>query len=635
MNNGNQVSEAREQKKTSATLPSVLKSILGFFFTSILTLIVFLSIPIGFLLIRPLIFPNMARDYAVSIANQFLLISLTLILLILLIFLLKNLFQIMKRSTAGKKLSLPATLALIIIAIFSPRLFTISIKQTLVEIMDFFSKSAKILMELTSVAGQNRDQVELLDFLNSAFLILIKFISSLFNNLSDAITSLPIKEFLILLSSWALLYFLITFIKDRFENDPESNKNLKNFLKKYQEKIILSLILIFAGFLSISAMITIPYLKEGESIVVLDAEDLTNRLNSQKLTKAQLEKQFPTTLVDSLAVPQEIQSFLNTSADSLQIILNKTIPSNIKETWNQLQSNAKLLLNELEYLNKGSVRAFESAEKSYLDLQENLLTDATKSFEQTAGLAFRPDEIINYSQRFSSWFSSTQNILRNQLEIAYQNVKEAEQYKSLTFELLKIRIRDFQSKIKQTPSNQLTIWDFDIDLSSYIVILRSGRQKLNSAPIYHLSFPALPSLPPPGFSWGPLGRISSWLLITRSYGIALLVGMLGFGLLGSAISFYVKRKTGAPVELSIGGGIIIKGLTAAVVIFLAVMGGPAIFGFDTANPNAYMLFFFCILAAVFSDQVWIWAAEQLTKYLNMDPSKTQKNKGELEKEKQK
>ncbi|HEX9972665.1 MAG TPA: hypothetical protein VGD14_11400, partial [bacterium] len=51
--------------------------------------------------------------------------------------------------------------------------------------------------------------------------------------------------------------------------------------------------------------------------------------------------------------------------------------------------------------------------------------------------------------------------------------------------------------------------------------------------------------------------------------------------------------------------------SAAVVVFLSVKGGLAVFTTDEVESNAYVLFFTCLVGAVFSEKIWEWAQEKL------------------------
>ncbi len=67
-----------------------------------------------------------------------------------------------------------------------------------------------------------------------------------------------------------------------------------------------------------------------------------------------------------------------------------------------------------------------------------------------------------------------------------------------------------------------------------------------------------------------------WLLGAESLDLALITGMLGFGLFGAAISTFVRKRALAKLEdktpVADLGGVIIRGLSAAMVVFLAALG---------------------------------------------------------------
>jgi hypothetical protein len=130
-----------------------------------------------------------------------------------------------------------------------------------------------------------------------------------------------------------------------------------------------------------------------------------------------------------------------------------------------------------------------------------------------------------------------------------------------------------------------------------------------------------PAPPEPGQGWGPFGMVAKWLLKTRSMPLTLISGMLGFGLLGAAISSYVRGKAGAPSGQHIPdlAGVIIRGISAAIVIFLAVEGGLSLFSSGNHDLNPYVLFFTCLVGAVFSESVWDWAVDKLRDGLGRDP----------------
>ena len=110
--------------------------------------------------------------------------------------------------------------------------------------------------------------------------------------------------------------------------------------------------------------------------------------------------------------------------------------------------------------------------------------------------------------------------------------------------------------------------------------------------------------------------MAKWLLETESLSLALIVGMMGFGLLGSAVSTFVRetqgqqRREGEPLVADLGG-VILRGVSAAIVVFLGAKGGLTVFAGNSSEPNPYVLLFTCLIGAVFSERVWDWAREKI------------------------
>ncbi|HEX8692762.1 MAG TPA: hypothetical protein VF746_10100 [Longimicrobium sp.] len=106
---------------------------------------------------------------------------------------------------------------------------------------------------------------------------------------------------------------------------------------------------------------------------------------------------------------------------------------------------------------------------------------------------------------------------------------------------------------------------------------------------------------------GPVRWAAGWLIRTESLPLVLIVGMLGFGLLGSVSSSIVRdkrqRRRGEPPVPDLTR-VVVRGASAAVVVFLMVMGGLTVFAAGSATPNPYMLLLTCLVAAVFGEDVW-------------------------------
>jgi hypothetical protein len=163
--------------------------------------------------------------------------------------------------------------------------------------------------------------------------------------------------------------------------------------------------------------------------------------------------------------------------------------------------------------------------------------------------------------------------------------------------------------------------------SSGSVVQRGILQPEVEAPdcqVASADFDRPPGRPDLGSNLGPFGFLAGWLLRTESLPLALIVGLFGFGLLGAAASTFVREQVGKegkdkPKDVLISDlfGLIVRGLSAALIVFLAAEGGVAILSGPggSGEVNAYVLFLTCLIASVFSEVVWRWARRFLHKKL--------------------
>jgi hypothetical protein len=96
--------------------------------------------------------------------------------------------------------------------------------------------------------------------------------------------------------------------------------------------------------------------------------------------------------------------------------------------------------------------------------------------------------------------------------------------------------------------------------------------------------------------------------------VLLLVGMIGFGLFGSILSIFITTNIESDNEKSLTYKtmlVVVKGFSAAIVVFLATRGGISILNSGSSNPNPLILFLFCFIGAIFSDPIWEWSKQKI------------------------
>ncbi|MGB3078284.1 MAG: hypothetical protein WBB31_04330, partial [Saprospiraceae bacterium] len=113
-----------------------------------------------------------------------------------------------------------------------------------------------------------------------------------------------------------------------------------------------------------------------------------------------------------------------------------------------------------------------------------------------------------------------------------------------------------------------------------------------------------------GSDLGVFTFFTGWLLMSESYSLVIIIGLIGFGLLGAGGSTFIREQTiknNQSLLIEDLPGVMIKGFTAAIVVFLGVQGGLAVLTNTETDVNAYALFFVTFVAAVFSEDAWSWA----------------------------
>lgn len=123
---------------------------------------------------------------------------------------------------------------------------------------------------------------------------------------------------------------------------------------------------------------------------------------------------------------------------------------------------------------------------------------------------------------------------------------------------------------------------------------------------------------------GIFGFFAQWLISTKSYTVALLFGMIGFGLIGSVVSRVLSSVSHDQAGVKAQGtfDVVMVGVSASTIIFLASQGGLAIFASGETQPNGYILFLAALIGSAYGDRVWETARERFFERLN------QQNKNE-------
>jgi hypothetical protein len=403
------------------------------------------------------------------------------------------------------------------------------------------------------------------------------------------LSALPYHK-LLLLATWALVAQLLAQVQVQRESEATPGRQrwlhlaLGRVPAATRQNLFFFLILAVAGYLSVTSIAAIPGLQEAPSdMAEVSVEKLRQQLDdslqaAESDAGAQLEVN-PFDKLDKFLQANSAEG--NTDFQSVESFLTyqKTARQDLLGAYTSLLDNTQLQKNEAR---SAAITVYEIS---------------------SVGRKGRRERVEHFLD-IAAWFRGRVSQLDGQLVACQSEIDRMNVYWQVWSDSVESQLSSGDSQLDQSFYDELT-------LNAYASALQACRP----ATVPDSGPPARPAL---GSYLGPFGLAVGWLLRTESLSLALIVGLLGFGLLGSAISSLVREQAqprrGGPLVEDLSR-MVIRGMSAAVVVFLAVEGGLAIFASGSGEPNPYVLLFTCLVASVFSEDVWQWAHERLSENL--------------------
>jgi len=431
-----------------------------------------------------------------------------------------------------------------------------------------------------------------------------------------AIEGILIPEVVVGLAIWAALgnLFSATVAEDGTGAASARNRLLgyiQSLSTAQRYGIVLTAVFLFGAYLSIAAIVAIPWLHEDRVAPALSRENLEKMLTgilpqSPEHLDEHL-RNIPVVNVNPLAPLNDYLAKRSKSTSMSDIYLLSALQQAIADSEdararaiNQARSMPAEIVRRAAEMRRAALSAFDLETASPMSVQE------------------RGHFVREIQRSVSSDFGLLERTLRSCVTAIGESEKRLREV-AHGAQLLPIAAAppNAQGDNREQELIQLTI--LARQLTSASLSLRDACE----AP---LVLNSVYTPPAPGSTWGPFGLVARWLLQTKSFALTLITGMLGFGLLGSVISTFV-RGGAARAQTSLTSevvSVLVRGLSAAVVVFLAVKGGLAAFSSGDSEPNAYVVFFTCLIGAVFSEDVWKWAHSKFLDNLNSRPEPREK-----------
>jgi hypothetical protein len=361
---------------------------------------------------------------------------------------------------------------------------------------------------------------------------------------------------------------------------------------------LLSAVLLLSGYLCLTSIIAIPSLTESSDSRLLSAQEFKDRLKDVILPEAGFDLRFPSDISGENRLDKnELFAKASTSTDPAYANLAnfgndlKRRISNVERQWQELRANFRRDQNTVAELSFQIYELNNKGRKGERETRQHLLN------------------IDIWYHRWWAQNAGQLNSCKSDLERFASNVTS--QFESFAaFSTSTITAQASKSQPAAIPT------DFFNEISR-----RLNQSEINASRNCASIGEGwdIPTREDFGGYLGVFGLAASWLLKTESLPLVLITGLLGFGLLGAACSSVIRnvpgRSRGDPLVPNLAG-VVIRGTSAAVLIFLAVFGGLAVFTGASATPNPYVVLFTCLVAAVFSEDAWTWGAQRFRSRLN-------------------
>lgn len=416
---------------------------------------------------------------------------------------------------------------------------------------------------------------------------------------------LQIPTLVLAIALWVIIGQLLTLLFTGQEEQQKSRKTLATFFQNISahtwKNIALVLILLISAYLIMVSIIAVPWLQQTSSVFQENWEkDFDDLAGTEEDFFARYEEEFTGSPLDTLS-----DSYLQDQAslDSLP-------------QWKRLVNQIKLDRYDILQARAIFVEKWKTSKSETWNIKLKLLNSVKQNL-RLSSRTLGPMDQANYFQELHQWLGFKINEIDAQLNrfqsFLHYYDSELDKWVKQIISALQDDLEMVQSLSQKNQQEMNTLYF----KSNSVYNPSAGMSQALStfaSEMKQTSPGSAPSPPQPGTQWGIFGLISGWLLRANSIALILIIGMLGFGLFGSMISSvvreYAQRQQGQPIVSDITSAVI-RGLSAAVVVFLSVKGGLAVFTTEDVEPNAYVLFFTCLVGAVFSEKIWEWAQEKL------------------------
>lgn len=502
-------------------------------------------------------------------------------------------FLIRKETWFGTPPSLWVTTLAIAAIIFPGTIYSVFLRPLVFVVQELSAHSMSIKNLLVNGTGNVTNE--------AGYNVIDRLFSSLLNFLS-------MYNIISIILCFALCVIIILSLRKNF-NDGQGNYSTSHLDYTYKRIAILVFFIMGSLYVIFTSLVALTYMQKNTVSIDWTSNKLDSVLKNVSTTELENVKlnHDSVTIGQKLIAIKRIVSLSDTDKTILKNDTAKSLP-----VFKKYANKGYKQLEGFENRKQEFVRLFTAKKEKLVKEQAKNLTDIKSKY------TYEKNNLSNYLAQ--SYFLQLQSWYRNEIDVSIGTLN----YLQERYTFFEISFLDFanglyddvEKNYKDLQEGKYTDDDgrylsfrsenIDIELLRMLTALNEDTYFLRN----------LPSPPKSGTEWGPIGRSAAWLLLPSSIDLILIIGMFGFGLFGAAISTFIRERQNStePVSANVSESlakVLIKGVSAAIVVFLATKGGIALINNGTNDPNAFVLFFTCLVGAVFSDEIWDWAKTKL------------------------
>jgi hypothetical protein len=400
---------------------------------------------------------------------------------------------------------------------------------------------------------------------------------------------------------------LVRFFRRVIPDDSELSKKKSgdntpnNYSSPLIQNTVTILIIIFAFYLSLASLITLPVITSGIANNQAVSENFQNidpgQLKSELVEK--LDQDIEQLRSMNYDTTEWVQIYTKSDGNEDTVIVKEARPFYLSRldsyesiyisedgSSNIIDPIQDLLFAEYKYLEV----AIWEIDTTWLSLDK---AKAIASLRQAEERNLKYSSKLAYKAELYDWFARQNNLY-------WSEIKERI-----------VLLNEFYNDVKDQSEHK--------HYSGFANEYLQKKEQLERE-FTNIDFPALPMQ---GDHLGSFVRFFiNWLLQIESYSLVVVVGLIGFGLLGSISAGFVKEHRSRPKshgvlvpELTKA---LIAGFSAALVVYLGVRGSVSLLSgnISSTGNNGYLLYFLALMAAIYSDTAWEWARKRFESSLS-------------------